>query len=144
MAHDSITKRAADIAAMVDGFRLGPNHLAQDKAGLAAEIVHFVEEATNGAPKPVLPFSVSSSEEEWSGRGWGIFPIESEELIPLAVFFGYGGEAVAGSELARRQALPDDHDDYLGSDHGVLRCETAMLVWNSTEADPRVALDGEA
>ncbi len=139
-ARDTITHRAADIADTIDHIQLG--RWAEGKEALATAIVALVEEATAGAPRPVLPRGAGESEDEWTGRGYGLFNLEGEG-DPIVVFFGHDGEAAAARELVRRQALPNDDEDRLDMYHGLLRCETAMLVWNSVEADPRVALDGE-
>ncbi len=138
MVHESITRRAAALAATIDHLQLG--RWAEGKAALAAAIVALVEEATAGAPKPVLPIGAGDSEDEWTGRGYGLFNFEGEG-DPIAVYFGHGAKEAAARGLDRRQRLDSEDEDYLGPHHEVLRCETAMLVWNSTDADPRVALD---
>ncbi len=139
--HPTITNRAADIADTIDRIQLG--RWAEGKAALTAAIVALVEEATAGAPRPVLPRGAGDNEELHEERGYGVFCVESDEG-PLFVMFGPTGEDDARRELTRRQKLdPEVDDDWLSEDHTVARCETAMLVWNSVDPDPRVALEGE-
>ena len=71
--------------------------------------------------------------EPFAGRFWGLFNVESEGE-PLVLF---GGAEVATAELARRQALPDDHDDWLSRDWCMLPCDVAGTVWNCFDPDPR-------
>lgn len=138
-AKKTIEARAADIARCVSTICLGMDR-AKVEGQFAEEIVKLVLEATDGAPKPVLPLHAASKLEPWEGKVWGIFHLEASELSPVGLYLS---EQEARSELARHQRLPEELDEHLPVDDiDVLPGEAAALWWNSYGPDPRTAPEG--
>lgn len=136
--NENIRKRAAAIAGAVKSIRIGSVNAAVSE--LEKAIVALVEEATAGAPKPVLPPHDSEMEQEHEETGYGIFCTESDSG-PLLVLFGHNAKERAEKEILRRQALDEDDDDRLSADYCVCRCLCSMLIWNSIDPDPRVSVE---
>lgn len=95
-------------------------------------------------PAPALPAgeplklhrnaSTDPLEEPILGRWWGIVNVEAYHEDPIALFSRC---ETAHYELRRRQALPEDDEDYLDEHHHVFRADILGAWRNSHDEDPR-------
>lgn len=134
---ENVRVRARRIAGCIRRIQLGRIDEAVDV--IAEQIEALVDEATKGAPRPVNPPLDDRYLFPWDGDGHVICAEEAEVgPRPLIVFLGYGSEREAQEELARRQALDNEHDDHLSQDCCVLSTQAALSIWNSVDHDPRL------
>lgn len=70
--------------------------------------------------------------EPFGGKYYGIWNVEGDGE-PIVLF---GNREDADADLARRHALPDDHDDRATPEHQVFTCDIAGAWWNSYDPDP--------
>lgn len=141
----------SDVADLIDEARRSREAL-KHAGPLAAAIRQFTVEAPNDEPNvKALRIAAEgyfggdfrapakgrvSDEEPFGGRYWGIFSVEGDDPSPLMLI---RGEVDAREELARRQALDSEHDDYLDEYHDVFRSDIVGSWWNSIDPDPRAA-----
>ena len=69
----------------------------------------------------------------FGGRFFAILNVEGEGDMPVLI----RSKDDANTELARRRALPEDHDDHATEYHQVFLCDVAGVIWNSYDPDPR-------
>ncbi len=77
---------------------------------------------------------MSAEREPFGGRYHGIFNVEGDDPAPLVIF---PRKSHADAELTRRQALPDDADDYADEHHQVFPLDVIGVWWNCYDPDPR-------
>ncbi len=71
--------------------------------------------------------------EPMSGRYFAIVHVESPDGEPIALFARKGD---ADAEIARRRALPVDHDDHFTEHHQAFPADIAGHWWNSYDPAP--------
>ena len=81
---------------------------------------------------------MASGREPFAGRFYGVFNVEGDDPSPLFVFRSRDDAAL---ELARRQALPEEHDDRLDEYCQLFPVDLIGAWWNSYDPDPRNGLD---
>ncbi len=76
---------------------------------------------------------MGTSWEPFAGRWFGIFNVEGDDPSPLAL---HPTQALADDDVARRRALPEEHDDHMTERHQVFPCDMAGVWWNSYDPMP--------
>jgi hypothetical protein len=90
----------------------------------------------DGRPQKTLPAALLKEEDPFAGRYYGAVNVEGESVAPS---FMFGEEEEAWRELKRRQALPNEDDDWLSEDWSILTFDVEGLCWNSYDRNPRPA-----